>query len=339
MRIAKIMPLFAGVLSVVAIAAAWAVEPADNEPAALSSADQKLLDGLLKQFLFDPQGARYVCVKTTCRTVWASSVEIPREGWLVEKQSGKAARICFADGESISSPGQHRIENLDFVDQCRKRFAEAPKPARPGTDDRAVFDRMEQTALGQTEQSDLVLAAWLYRLGHLKLAAKALVNARQKFDAANDVHAPPERSGDVGMVLRLREDLAWGAFAGMVHAYMVRADEEALIHGRRLVRLYPGIASREYAQASDILGELERRKAKGTFGKTPSEKWPNGFQSWGQEKKIAWLIDSLDEVDARQWGQPGGISLAEDRRVAALIDIGDPAVPTLIDAVEKDYAG
>lgn len=51
MRIAKIMPLFAGVLSVVAIAAAWAVEPADNEPAALLSADQKLLDGLLKQFL------------------------------------------------------------------------------------------------------------------------------------------------------------------------------------------------------------------------------------------------------------------------------------------------
>ena len=62
----------------------------------------------------------------------------------------------------------------------------------------------------------------------------------------------------------------------------------------------------------------------------------HGFDSWDQNKKIAWLIDSLEEVDARQWGQPGGVPLGMDRRVAALIEIGDPAVPALIDAVEKD---
>jgi hypothetical protein len=41
-------------------------------------------------------------------------------------------------------------------------------------------------------------------------------------------------------------------------------------------------------------------------------------------------------TDARQMGQPGGIDFASDPRVAALIDIGDPAVPALIDALEQD---
>ncbi len=122
----------------------------------------------------------------------------------------------------------------------------------------------------------------------------------------------------------------------MVHAYMVRADREALAHGERLLRLYPDVVKEEYAQADAIVGDLKRRKAKGTFGKAPPEKWPEGFASWDQAKRIAWLIDSLDEVDARQWGQPGGVPLGMDRRVAALIVIGDPAVPALIDAVERD---
>ncbi len=48
------------------------------------------------------------------------------------------------------------------------------------------------------------------------------------------------------------------------------------------------------------------------------------------------IIDELDDVDARQWGQPGGVDLASDRRVAALIALGEPAVPALIDALERD---
>ena len=138
------------------------------------------------------------------------------------------------------------------------------------------------------------------------------------------------------MVRDLKEGLAWMAFSGMVHAYMVRADEEAVGHGDRLMRLYPDVAKTEYEQTDAILSELRRRKAKGTFGKTPPQQWPEAFGSWSPEKRITWLIDSLEEVDERQWGQPGGISLGRDRRVAALIEIGDPAVPALIDAVEKD---
>src|SRR5262249_43105981 len=60
--------------------------------------------------------------------------------------------------------------------------------------------------------------------------------------------------------------------------------------------------------------DLKRRQKKGTFGKTPAENWPEGFEKWDAAKKVAYLLDTLDEVDARQWGQPGGVDLASDRR-------------------------
>jgi hypothetical protein len=134
---------------------------------------------------------------------------------------------------------------------------------------------------------------------------------------------------------RLREELAWSAFARMVHAYMVRADEEALAHGERLQRLYAAEA-KQFPQAPRIIEELKRRQKKGTFGKAPQEKWPDGFGKWDARKKTAYLIDALEEVDARQWGQPGGLDLASDRRVAELVRLGDGAVPALIDTLEND---
>lgn len=131
--------------------------------------------------------------------------------------------------------------------------------------------------------------------------------------------------------------MAWSAFAGLVHAYMVRADEEALAHGERLLRLYPDEAKdKEYRQTAQIVEELKRRQKKGTFGKAPPEKWPDGFDRWDAQKKTAYLIDALEEVDARQWGQPGGVDLVSDRRVAELIRLGNQAVPSLIDALEND---
>src|SRR6185436_7642753 len=38
--------------------------------------------------------------------------------------------------------------------------------------------------------------------------------------------------------------------------------------------------------------------------------------------RVKLLIEHLDEVAARQWGQPGGVNLAEDPIVEGLIDLG-----------------
>jgi len=334
MKIAGISPFFSGVFVIAVLIAAHAAEPAGKVPV-LSSAEQKFLDGLLKNLLFDPQGAQYVRVKTTCRTVWASTGEVLREGWLVSSRDGKTATVYFTDGESIAAPSRNRIEKIDFLNQCRKRYADVKKPAAEGEDNQAVFRQMHRTALGQIEQPDLALAAWLYRLDQPELAAKALERAAEARESGNR-EAPPYEKEEARMVRLLKEELAWPAFAAMVHAYMVRADAEALAHGERLMRLYPEIAKKEYPQAETVVAELKRRKQKGTFGKDPSANWPKDFDSLKPRKKIDWLIDSLEEVDARQWGQPGGVPLGMDRRVVALIEIGDAAVPALIDAVERD---
>lgn len=54
------------------------------------------------------------------------------------------------------------------------------------------------------------------------------------------------------------------------------------------------------------------------------------------ESFITPLIASLEHVDARQQGQPGGIALSYDPRVDALIRVGEPAVPALLECLEHD---
>ncbi len=303
--------------------------PAVDKAPTLTAEDKKYLDGLMKEFLFDPNGAERVTVKVVVRTVWASSRDTTAEGWLVAGKDGKPGRVFFTDGASMPAPDEKEMKKIDFKAACKARYAAVPKKKDenefPDRDE--TFRKMRETALGAVDADDLTLAAWLYRLGDESLAAQALAAARK-------MEGDPRK--------RLRAELAWSAFAGMVHAYMVRADEEALAHGERLLRLYPEEAKEakdkedHYRQAPQIVEELKRRQKKGTFGKAPSEKWPDGFDKWESKKKVAYLIDALEEVDARQWGQPGGVDLASDRRVEELMRVGDAAVPALIDALESD---
>lgn len=109
----------------------------------------------------------------------------------------------------------------------------------------------------------------------------------------------------------------------------------ARLRRRTPPRRYPAEA-KEYAQTGAILQELRRRQAKGTFGRAAPAKLPGGFDTWDARKKLTYLVEALEEVDARQEGQPGGVNLAEDFRVQALIRLGDAAVPTLIDVIDKD---
>ena len=52
---------------------------ADKEPA-LTAEDKKYLDGLMKEFLFDPKGAERVTVKTVSRSVSGHADDSPTGG-------------------------------------------------------------------------------------------------------------------------------------------------------------------------------------------------------------------------------------------------------------------
>lgn len=56
----------------------------------------------------------------------------------------------------------------------------------------------------------------------------------------------------------------------------------------------------------------------------------------GQAERIAALVDRLDEVSARQTGQPGGPDWYADPIITALTNEGEAAVPAILDAYEKD---
>jgi hypothetical protein len=296
----------------------------------MSDQDRQMLDKLIGNLLTDPTGAQRVRVKVSVRTVWSTTEEVTREGWLKPAAPGQPVRVYFAGGNSIPAPADKDLVQVDFIADCEKRFA-GTRPPQQDEDREKIFAQMRQTAIGDAgaDESPLVLAAWLHRLANDNLASEALKAAR----ASTKTGAPDQAEG-IDPADTLRNDLAWEAFAGMVHAYMVRADDEAMAYAAQFQSL--NVQDKQYAQSPLIIEELRRRQARGAANKTPSTQPGPDYAQLSVDRKIAFWIDALDEVDARQMGQPGGIDLSADPRVAALIEIGEPAVPALIDTVEKD---
>jgi len=307
------------------------ISAAEELPPKLTDGDKKFLDELLKDTVVDPQGCQRASIQTTVRSVWASSGAARIEGWLREDPAAKTKVFLCNDGSKLPVTPESDLQTHDFVAWCKQRYAPRPKQEEGDRDE--VFARMRQRGLGVEDDSDLAIAAWLYRLGEEELAAQAYQAATKE---RND-RAPPPREA-------LRRGYAWSLFAKLVHAYMVRADEEALAAGEVLVARFPDQVKSDkdeqrrsdYDQAPAIVADLKRRKDKGTFGKSPATALPAEAATWSPDKQTAYWIEQLDEVDARQWGQPGGISFHEDPRVIALIKLGDAAVPQLIDVIEKD---
>src|SRR5215510_265640 len=139
--------------------------------------------------------------------------------------------------------------------------------------------------------------------------------------------------------LALASDWAWNAFERAATAHMRGDDRLASADARTLAKIQPLIeaeakqrglkADTDYSnspffmQHLALLADCERRVAN---QKNPSL----------PKNDIAALIDDLQNVDARQDGQPGGVTLAEDPRVQALVKRGAEAVEPLLNAMEND---
>jgi hypothetical protein len=115
----------------------------------------------------------------------------------------------------------------------------------------------------------------------------------------------------------------------VVEAFAHRDDTTARAHGDRLTRLYPDLIPQA---AAAVLADLDRRERLGTVGR-PATAFPVGLDGWDDRRKAAYLIDRLDEISAPD-GQDSDPT--EHLTVRALIDLGDPAVPVLLDAAERE---
>ncbi len=292
---------------------------ADKAPT-LTAEDKKFLEGLMKDFLFDPKGAERVTFKMIGPSIWGLKNEEPAEGWLVPGRDGNAARVYFADGHSIVASTAKEMTKVDFVSACRVFYV--PSPRKEFEDRVEEYLTKQKMGAGAVESgtNSLALAAWLYRFGQESLAAQALADAR---DGVKDLRD------------QLRVSLVKAIAKDMLDLFLVRADVEAFTCAERILRICPEPG--KYSELSDtaqLVDQIKRRKKKDTFGKKPPEKRPEGFASWSVKQKAAYLIEMLEEVDVRMSGI--GVRIESDSRVQELIRLGEAAVPSLLDALEKD---
>ena len=205
-----------------------------NMYAQLTSTDKQFLDQLFQDFLFKPrQQQQRVKIKVLARDAWGHSQMVEREGWWLASE----AKVYFVDGDWVKVPSEDSLQKIDYVQFCRDKHLKKKR--------QSTGQRMNLQALGLLYDATLVDAAWLYALKEEKLAKQIL----DKTEAKNLNKA----------LESLRAHLAWNAYAQMVHAYMVRADDEAWKHGQRFSKLYED-QFQNYPQAKALLEDMKRRK-------------------------------------------------------------------------------
>lgn len=287
---------------------------------ALSNVQRTGLESALND-LVDPRGKLYMRQTVVAHHTWSSS-----GGMYVDLWAEPYATAAIQLGWHLD---RHRVFTVDRSALCIDFVADCEAQLRRFETERdATWSMMDETSIGATgSATPLMRAAWLYRLGHEELAARMLKHAWY----GNDFDDAPRT---------LRRDLGWRYFAGAVHAFIHGDDRSALDHARMLRRYYPDVMDEFGTPCSVLVADLERRERAGKLGyypvADPEPGFPVGFDGWNTARKVEWLIDALDQVDRRQRSQPGGVDLASDWRVQALIAIGDPAVPKLLDTLESD---
>ena len=313
MRLAHSLTLFAP-LAVAALCFAAAPASAQEQ---LSAEDRKALEETLKTTVYDPPaGARRCRLKLRVRTVWGQEGLVEREGWALQNAAGQT-EVRLADGWLVPDPQE--VKPFDFAKGCAALVQAIEAQTQPPPE--------------ASREHPLALAAWCLRAGEEGLAAVFLGLARQELNAVK-ARAPKDQVAALKLDMVLRGHLTWQAYAGMVHAFMARADAEAELYAKHLQARYP--EETKGTQVALILADLARRRAAGTFGKTPDATSLRQLQALPPSTRVAAAVAVLDEIDARQQSQPGGVDLANDPRVVALIDCKELAVPALLEVLEKD---
>lgn len=207
----------------------------------------------------------------------------------------------------------------------------------------------------------------LFRLGEVELAR--LMWSAVQFGQSLDLNRLPEASqpapqqfklSDTDQYLAWASDWAWGAFDRAVCAHMRGDDGLALATARLLATAQPKLEAaadqrgfkrqRTYNSPWDgkyldhveflrplptLLADQERR-ARRKVQRAPLADTAKMAES---KTRIAALMERLDEVAVRQWGQPCGLGPWEtDPVLVALLKEGKPAIGPLLEHLEKEAA-
>jgi len=322
--------------------------PASRLPRFLVEATATLFD----QGVADPRGGEYCEIEVGVGQVWSGSGGIVRtRGWVMpaEDKDGKAPRfaVCW---NGLMYPTLTIGAKADLAADVRAIVAGPRGVARPGRSESrwasGGYGAFGEGAAVSAESLMPLKVCMLLRLGEAGLA-EALWTA----GSGKELPGPGRDLTDYGVsYASLAADWAWGAFDRTICAHM-RGDDRIALAGAhaldrfqkafeikadamgfaRPVRSGPGPSPYLdfLAPLPAILADQERRAKEPERGPVPG---PGG----DKPARIAALIRDLDQVAARQSGQPGGIGLGEDAIVQDLIKEGEDAVEPLLPVLESD---
>lgn len=308
---------------------------------------------LFEQGLADPRRGEYREFEISSRSIWGGAGKVKIHGWVLSPEGDGRFGIgwngliypVLSVGEKMDVR-RDMLELLKADEDMRAR----QKSENPNLSFHRYFPVMRSADSASHKSLSPVKAALLLRLNEEALAGQLW----ETFMIGVD-HPSSDDIKRKDPYLMLASLWSWALFDYSLTAHMEGADQEALSGARLLTEIRNKIEAeagkRGFKLPDSIRGQkpgyltfLDPLPALLADQERHAKADPNAARNSvpdlsgypDKAARIAALIDRFDEVSARQWGQPGGVMLAEDPRVRALIEQGEEAVEPLLRVLESD---
>ncbi|BCM89797.1 hypothetical protein IAD21_01645 [Abditibacteriota bacterium] len=266
----------------------------------------------------DPRGLPYREITVVVGELWSGGGgRVKTHGWVFDHNK---FAVCW-NGlvyplVSVGKPASVRADVATFLAADAKQRADAKK-----RDPEFGFHRFGSAFNeGWAVSSEVILplkAILLRRLGETTLAKRVL----SAWEDGGPFDKTPER---------LASDWTWACFDRAVCAHMRGDDVISLLMAQQLMAARPLLQKlatddqqkEMWDEAATLLQDEKRRLAQ--------------KKATAPTDEVAAAIQDLQNVNARQWGQPGGVYLAMDPRVQKMVALGDRAVEPLLTALETE---
>lgn len=307
----------------------------------------------------DPRSCDYREIEIGTGDVWQGDGGVVKvHGWVLPGMSAEKFAVCWNGMVypviSVGTNANLETDVAMLVTNRMTSWREALPEALIASEKWSVG--IKGCFLLRLGRPDLAEQLWLAQAGNQIAARNEML---RRFSQTNGLASTNEiKLPSADPYLNWANDWAWMMFDRMICAHE-RGDEKlALFTARQLATAQPQIeaacAARGFKrqnywdsrrqkelqpylnfleQFPQILADLERREKEGLRISLIITGITNVAD---QSRRVAALIHDLDLVAARQWGQPGGVSLSQDAIVGALIAEGDAAVEPLLDCLEHD---
>ncbi len=277
---------------------------------------------LYKLGFADPRGCEYREITVPMGSdAWGGFFLRKTHGWVLPEVKGNSQRfavlwnglvypvIAVGNKASFRDDVQHLVDhNIQFKEISTKhlKISDDSRLKRPQIFSNGFFPYQWYGCLSNS--------ALLLRLGEGELAEKVYQTGIAVIPAYDKKPLPD----------KFKFDYKWSLFSRALAAAMYGDDKLSLCYAEQFAPLIKGDKSKFALTAGKLLSD-QRRRVQERLHPLPAPC-----------NKIESLIRDLENVNKRQWGQPGGVILGNDKRVKALIAIGDPAVEPLLDCLEND---